>query len=190
MLETCSSGPPGHLLPAAFSRTFHQPVTAPEHRRSHGQGWLSTAALQPRVGEEAQPSLVALLCASVSLLLIRLWAAVPGHPQALLWYRGFQVGADPRCGLSRGSTFWASLGINPGVLLPRHLNTEHALDDRSTAQCRVQMQVVQQLEIQVGAASASKDTGLKSRLLSISACCVLAALCRRGLARSVGTVVR
>lgn len=35
-------------------------------------------------------------------------------------------------------------------LLPRrHLNTEHALDDRSTAQCRVQMQVVQQLEIQV-----------------------------------------
>lgn len=36
------------------------------------------------------------------------------------------------------------------ALLPRHLNTEHALDDRSTAQCRVQMQVVQQLEIQVG----------------------------------------
>ncbi|XP_023604102.1 forkhead box protein P4 isoform X3 [Myotis lucifugus] len=31
----------------------------------------------------------------------------------------------------------------------KHLNTEHALDDRSTAQCRVQMQVVQQLEIQV-----------------------------------------
>ncbi|KAG7253911.1 hypothetical protein CRUP_000183, partial [Coryphaenoides rupestris] len=29
-----------------------------------------------------------------------------------------------------------------------HLNNEHALDDRSTAQCRVQMQVVQQLEIQ------------------------------------------
>uniref|UniRef100_A0A3P9P2P5 Forkhead box P2 n=1 Tax=Poecilia reticulata TaxID=8081 RepID=A0A3P9P2P5_POERE len=31
----------------------------------------------------------------------------------------------------------------------RHLNSEHALDDRSTAQCRVQMQVVQQLEIQL-----------------------------------------
>lgn len=31
----------------------------------------------------------------------------------------------------------------------RHLNNEHALDDRSTAQCRVQMQVVQQLELQV-----------------------------------------
>lgn len=31
----------------------------------------------------------------------------------------------------------------------RHLNHEHALDDRSTAQCRVQMQVVQQLELQV-----------------------------------------
>src|SRR4029434_11348514 len=33
--------------------------------------------------------------------------------------------------------------------LHRHFNSEHALDDRSTAQCRVQMQVVQQLEIQV-----------------------------------------
>uniref|UniRef100_A0A3Q1G8L2 Forkhead box P2 n=1 Tax=Acanthochromis polyacanthus TaxID=80966 RepID=A0A3Q1G8L2_9TELE len=31
----------------------------------------------------------------------------------------------------------------------KHLNSEHALDDRSTAQCRVQMQVVQQLELQV-----------------------------------------
>ncbi|XP_076125366.1 forkhead box protein P4 [Alosa pseudoharengus] len=31
----------------------------------------------------------------------------------------------------------------------QHLNSEHALDDRSTAQCRVQMQVVQQLEIQL-----------------------------------------
>ncbi|KAG7454710.1 hypothetical protein MATL_G00262660 [Megalops atlanticus] len=31
----------------------------------------------------------------------------------------------------------------------KHLNGEHALDDRSTAQCRVQMQVVQQLEIQL-----------------------------------------
>jgi len=35
------------------------------------------------------------------------------------------------------------------VLFSRHLNNEHALDDRSTAQCRVQMQVVQQLELQV-----------------------------------------
>ncbi|XP_030624080.1 forkhead box protein P1a [Chanos chanos] len=31
----------------------------------------------------------------------------------------------------------------------KHLNTEHALDDKSTAQCRVQMQVVQQLELQL-----------------------------------------
>ncbi|KAM7003516.1 forkhead box protein P4-like [Tautogolabrus adspersus] len=31
----------------------------------------------------------------------------------------------------------------------RHLGSEHALDDRSTAQCRVQMQVVQQLELQL-----------------------------------------
>lgn len=33
----------------------------------------------------------------------------------------------------------------------RHISSEHTLDDRSTAQCRVQMQVVQQLELQVGA---------------------------------------
>uniref|UniRef100_A0A7N8XL13 Fork-head domain-containing protein n=1 Tax=Mastacembelus armatus TaxID=205130 RepID=A0A7N8XL13_9TELE len=32
----------------------------------------------------------------------------------------------------------------------KHINSEHTLDDRSTAQCRVQMQVVQQLELQVG----------------------------------------
>lgn len=31
----------------------------------------------------------------------------------------------------------------------RHLNTEHTLDDRSTAQARVQMQVVSQLERQL-----------------------------------------
>uniref|UniRef100_A0A096MAK8 Forkhead box P1 n=1 Tax=Poecilia formosa TaxID=48698 RepID=A0A096MAK8_POEFO len=30
----------------------------------------------------------------------------------------------------------------------RHLNSDHTLDDKSTAQCRVQMQVVQQLELQ------------------------------------------
>ncbi|XP_057244398.1 forkhead box protein P4-like, partial [Malurus melanocephalus] len=47
---------------------------------------------------------------------------------------------------------------NPRALLPRHLNTEHALDDRSTAQCRVQMQVVQQLEIQVGVPRGQKAT--------------------------------
>lgn len=35
------------------------------------------------------------------------------------------------------------------VVFFRHLNSEHALDDKSTAQCRVQMQVVQQLELQV-----------------------------------------
>ena len=31
----------------------------------------------------------------------------------------------------------------------RHLENEHQLDDRSTAQARVQMQVVNQLELQV-----------------------------------------
>jgi len=34
-------------------------------------------------------------------------------------------------------------------MLFRHLNTEHTLDDRSTAQARVQMQVVSQLELQL-----------------------------------------
>uniref|UniRef100_A0A3P9MMK9 Fork-head domain-containing protein n=1 Tax=Oryzias latipes TaxID=8090 RepID=A0A3P9MMK9_ORYLA len=31
----------------------------------------------------------------------------------------------------------------------KHMSSEHALDDRSTAQCRVQMQVVQQLQLQL-----------------------------------------
>ncbi|KAG9483559.1 hypothetical protein GDO78_009464 [Eleutherodactylus coqui] len=37
----------------------------------------------------------------------------------------------------------------------KHLNNEHALDDRSTAQCRVQMQVVQQLELQLNLVSSA-----------------------------------
>uniref|UniRef100_A0A3Q0T715 Forkhead box P4 n=1 Tax=Amphilophus citrinellus TaxID=61819 RepID=A0A3Q0T715_AMPCI len=44
----------------------------------------------------------------------------------------------------------------------KHLNNEHALDDRSTAQCRVQMQVVQQLEIQVGQMLTRKHLNLAS----------------------------
>lgn len=39
--------------------------------------------------------------------------------------------------------------VNIFLKLFRHLNTEHCLDDRSTAQARVQMQVVSQLEIQL-----------------------------------------
>lgn len=39
--------------------------------------------------------------------------------------------------------------INFKLVFCRHLNSEHILDDKSTAQCRVQMQVVQQLELQV-----------------------------------------
>lgn len=35
----------------------------------------------------------------------------------------------------------------PITTISRHLNTEHCLDDRTTAQARVQMQVVSQLEI-------------------------------------------
>uniref|UniRef100_A0A671SQW4 Fork-head domain-containing protein n=1 Tax=Sinocyclocheilus anshuiensis TaxID=1608454 RepID=A0A671SQW4_9TELE len=47
----------------------------------------------------------------------------------------------------------------------KHLNNEHALDDRSTAQCRVQMQVVQQLEIQVQNSSPNNDTVTMSKNL-------------------------
>uniref|UniRef100_A0A8B9SFL3 Forkhead box P4 n=1 Tax=Apteryx owenii TaxID=8824 RepID=A0A8B9SFL3_APTOW len=53
------------------------------------------------------------------------------------------------CGPGAGAAFLARPGVKAALLLRRHLNTEHALDDRSTAQCRVQMQVVQQLEIQL-----------------------------------------
>uniref|UniRef100_A0A8C1W360 Forkhead box P2 n=1 Tax=Cyprinus carpio TaxID=7962 RepID=A0A8C1W360_CYPCA len=49
----------------------------------------------------------------------------------------------------------------------KHLNSEHALDDRSTAQCRVQMQVVQQLEIQ-GKHSCRNEPALLSIPLSLS----------------------
>lgn len=63
---------------------------------------------------------------------------------------------------SAASTFW-SLGHNSrgdcswhhcDVFFYRHLNSEHTLDDKSTAQCRVQMQVVQQLELQVSSSDA------------------------------------
>ena len=39
------------------------------------------------------------------------------------------------------------------IAICSHLNTEHALDDRSTAQARVQMQVVMHLELQVRSAN-------------------------------------
>lgn len=132
------------------------------------------------------------LRASVSLLLVTLWAVAPEH----LRHGQHLPGVSERCcgavcrsrlipgvALAEGPRFGARPGVNPRVLLPRHLNTEHALDDRSTAQCRVQMQVVQQLEIQVGTTSASKDARLKSRLLPQSVPCVLAVPCRRGVAR-------
>lgn len=39
--------------------------------------------------------------------------------------------------------------LTVNITFDRHLNTEHTLDDRSTAQARVQMQVVSQLELQL-----------------------------------------
>lgn len=54
---------------------------------------------------------------------------------------------------SRGSCQWPGCEFvtNDGDLnlFAKHLNIEHGLDDRTTAQTRVQMQVVQQLEIQL-----------------------------------------
>jgi hypothetical protein len=41
------------------------------------------------------------------------------------------------------------INIIDNIIFDRHLNTEHTLDDRSTAQARVQMQVVSQLELQL-----------------------------------------
>lgn len=51
--------------------------------------------------------------------------------------------------LGSSGFFSVFLFSNRMCFSPRHLNSEHALDDKSTAQCRVQMQVVQQLELQV-----------------------------------------
>ena len=65
------------------------------------------------------------------------------------------------CQLSFFFSFWytLSLSLSPKKIFLsnirfffqyfRHLATDHQLDDRSTAQARVQMQVVSQLEIQV-----------------------------------------
>lgn len=44
----------------------------------------------------------------------------------------------------------STLEVIVAAVCSRHLGSDHALDDKSTAQCRVQMQVVQQLEKQVG----------------------------------------
>ena len=41
------------------------------------------------------------------------------------------------------------IGLHLLFFHTRHLEDEHQLDDRSAAQARVQMQVVQQLELQV-----------------------------------------
>lgn len=55
-----------------------------------------------------------------------------------------------RCVLMTGPVFmYTTDPLHMSVVFFRHLNSEHALDDKSTAQCRVQMQVVQQLELQV-----------------------------------------
>ncbi|NWY27265.1 FOXP4 protein, partial [Pheucticus melanocephalus] len=130
------------LAPPACSRNLHGafpvPEAAPEHpgaawgRAGCPPAWLWGAA-------------TACLCSVTS---------VPQFPWCSPCFgaslSNLQVRADPRCGPSRGAECWACPGLTKPLCSPhRHLNTEHALDDRSTAQCRVQMQVVQQLEIQL-----------------------------------------
>ena len=50
----------------------------------------------------------------------------------------------------------------------RHLNSEHILDDRSTAQARVQLQVVSQLEIQVNTHSYRWSVSWKYRYVPLT----------------------
>uniref|UniRef100_A0A8C7WLW7 Forkhead box P4 n=1 Tax=Oryzias sinensis TaxID=183150 RepID=A0A8C7WLW7_9TELE len=69
--------------------------------------------------------------------------------QALMLHHEEHTGSHPLYG--HGECKWPgceALCEDMGQFI-KHLNNEHALDDRSTAQCRVQMQVVQQLEIQL-----------------------------------------
>lgn len=55
------------------------------------------------------------------------------------------------------------------VRVCRHLNSDHTLDDKSTAQCRVQMQVVQQLELQVKHYKEQQLADVKQSLLFLTA---------------------
>uniref|UniRef100_A0AAQ5X7S6 Fork-head domain-containing protein n=1 Tax=Amphiprion ocellaris TaxID=80972 RepID=A0AAQ5X7S6_AMPOC len=81
------------------------------------------------------------VCITISLLLFCVCLCLPSHEE--------HAGSHPLYG--HGECKWPgceALCEDMGQFI-KHLNNEHALDDRSTAQCRVQMQVVQQLEIQL-----------------------------------------
>uniref|UniRef100_A0AAZ3QRQ5 Fork-head domain-containing protein n=1 Tax=Oncorhynchus tshawytscha TaxID=74940 RepID=A0AAZ3QRQ5_ONCTS len=89
-----------------------------------------------------------------SLLDIEVWLPVGGSVLVQIMtvlnsYHEEHAGSHPLYG--HGECKWPgceALCDDMGQFI-KHLNNEHALDDRSTAQCRVQMQVVQQLEIQL-----------------------------------------
>lgn len=87
-------------------------------------------------------------------------AMTPTHPWNPLQL--LCIHADYGCYLCEGASYrflraplWREyliwrIPLMPPCVCCRHMGSEHTLDDRSTAQCRVQMQVVQQLELQVG----------------------------------------
>ncbi|XP_056589512.1 forkhead box protein P1a isoform X5 [Triplophysa dalaica] len=63
--------------------------------------------------------------------------------------RGDKSPSPPRGQIHNNHSSTNGHHVSRSIRRERHLNSEHALDDKSTAQCRVQMQVVQQLELQL-----------------------------------------
>uniref|UniRef100_A0A3P8SBW7 Forkhead box P4 n=1 Tax=Amphiprion percula TaxID=161767 RepID=A0A3P8SBW7_AMPPE len=114
--------------------TMQQSVTQThldKHACTHGQNCTHT---QTHASEKY-------VCITISLLLFCVCLCLPSHEE--------HAGSHPLYG--HGECKWPgceALCEDMGQFI-KHLNNEHALDDRSTAQCRVQMQVVQQLEIQL-----------------------------------------
>ncbi|CAG12121.1 unnamed protein product, partial [Tetraodon nigroviridis] len=120
-------------IAAHFSPFHHQqtvPYSQPQKRARAGAG--------KRARESAQP-LDPLLLALLNVLPFLCYSSLHEESGGTHPLYGHGVCKWPGC---------EKLCEDFGQFL-KHLNSEHALDDRSTAQCRVQMQVVQQLEIQL-----------------------------------------
>lgn len=119
LLLRSSWAPPGLLLPATFSMTFHQSVTAPKHLWETTQlictcptAWIwgegtalvtwppSCLSFPPALNRSSRASLTGILgqcCAR----------------------GGWQVRANPRCGPSGGATFRAHPNITPPCSPPQ-----------------------------------------------------------------------
>uniref|UniRef100_A0AAQ5X5Q2 Fork-head domain-containing protein n=1 Tax=Amphiprion ocellaris TaxID=80972 RepID=A0AAQ5X5Q2_AMPOC len=110
--------------------TKEQPAHDGNRRQSVMAGWSCAGSASEKY-----------VCITISLLLFCVCLCLPSHEE--------HAGSHPLYG--HGECKWPgceALCEDMGQFI-KHLNNEHALDDRSTAQCRVQMQVVQQLEIQL-----------------------------------------